>query len=461
MNFTKNNNVLNTLPKRIIGVIFSMLLTLTGHAQFSDDFSDGDFTANPSWNGTTADYTINATQQLQLNASVAGTSYLSTPHNLTNFNGKEWSCWVRQNFAGSSSNFGRIYLTSQSADLTTDPDGIYLQLGEALSTDAVRLMQRNGGVTTQICASADGTIAAAFQIGVKVIRDNAGNWSLSIDFAGGVNYSLAATGSEVTIPSGTHFGYLNTYTSGNITRFYLDNIYAGDEVVDTDPPTMISLQIVNDTQLDVTFSEAVTPATAEDVNNYDLVPVNSISTATLDGVNPALVHLQLTSPLINGNTYTLTSSGIEDVNGNASASQSLNVTYLVAEVPVPGDVIMGFITKGSGVSIHRSDCTNASDLQKHQSDRVVNVKWRTGAASIFLVNIQVEALDRASLLADVTRTLSEQHVNILSAAVSTSKDRTAFSRFTFEMADATHLDAVLAAVRSIEGVYDVYRTTNN
>jgi GTP pyrophosphokinase len=129
--------------------------------------------------------------------------------------------------------------------------------------------------------------------------------------------------------------------------------------------------------------------------------------------------------------------------------------------PVPGDLIMGFITKGSGVSIHRTDCTNAHDLQIHQLDRVVNVKWRIGASSVFLVNIQVEALDRASLLADVTRTLSDQHVNILSAAVSTSKDRTAFSRFTFEMADATHLDAVLAAVRGIEGVYDVYRTTNN
>ena len=104
---------------------------------------------------------------------------------------------------------------------------------------------------------------------------------------------------------------------------------------------------------------------------------------------------------------------------------------------------------------------NAGDLQANQADRVVTVRWRLGAGSVFLVNIQVEALDRASLLADVTRTLSEQHVNILSASVSTSKDRTAFSRFTFEMADATHLDAVLAAVRSIEGVYDVYRTTNN
>ncbi len=129
--------------------------------------------------------------------------------------------------------------------------------------------------------------------------------------------------------------------------------------------------------------------------------------------------------------------------------------------PVPGDEIMGFITKGSGVSIHRSDCVNAGDLVTNQFDRVVKVQWRVGAGSIFLVNIQVEALDRASLLADVTRTLSDQHVNILSASVSTSKDRTAFSRFTFEMADATHLDAVLAAVRTIEGVYDVYRTTNN
>jgi GTP pyrophosphokinase len=128
--------------------------------------------------------------------------------------------------------------------------------------------------------------------------------------------------------------------------------------------------------------------------------------------------------------------------------------------PVPGDAIMGFITKGNGVSVHRGDCINAADLISNQSERVVAVKWLAGAASVFLVNIQVEALDRSRLLADVTRTLSEQHVNILSAAVSTSKDRTAISRFTFEMADATHLDAVLSAVRNIEGVYDVYRTFN-
>jgi guanosine-3',5'-bis(diphosphate) 3'-pyrophosphohydrolase len=129
--------------------------------------------------------------------------------------------------------------------------------------------------------------------------------------------------------------------------------------------------------------------------------------------------------------------------------------------PVPGDEITGFITKGSGVSVHRSDCINLEDLRLNQSDRIVSVAWNSDAKSLFLVNIQVEALDRSRLLSDVTKALSDQHVNILNASVHTAKDRTAYSRFTFEMADATHLDAVLAAVRSVDGVYDVYRVTNS
>ena len=129
--------------------------------------------------------------------------------------------------------------------------------------------------------------------------------------------------------------------------------------------------------------------------------------------------------------------------------------------PVPGDQITGFITRGSGVSVHRSDCINVNDLQIHQGDRLVGVKWNLSAKSTFLVNIQVEALDRARLLSDVTKALSDQHVNILSASVLTNKDQTAISKFTFEMADASHLDSVLNSVRSIEGVYDVNRIFNN
>jgi GTP pyrophosphokinase len=94
-----------------------------------------------------------------------------------------------------------------------------------------------------------------------------------------------------------------------------------------------------------------------------------------------------------------------------------------------------------------------------QPERLVDVEWAPSASSVFLVQIQVEALDRARLLSDVTRTLSDQHVNILSASVTTSRDRIALSRFTFEMADPKHLGAVLNSVRGIEGVYDVYRVS--
>lgn len=126
--------------------------------------------------------------------------------------------------------------------------------------------------------------------------------------------------------------------------------------------------------------------------------------------------------------------------------------------PVPGDDIVGFVTRGTGVSVHQADCVNVKSLLA-EPDRMIDVEWAPTSSSVFLVQIQVEALDRSGLLSDVTRVLSEHHVNILSATVSTSSDRLALSRFVFEMGDTVHLDRLLNAVRRIEGVYDVYRVS--
>jgi GTP pyrophosphokinase len=127
--------------------------------------------------------------------------------------------------------------------------------------------------------------------------------------------------------------------------------------------------------------------------------------------------------------------------------------------PVPGDEILGFVTRGGGVSVHRTDCTNAEELRA-TPERLVEVEWAPSASSVFLVAIQVEALDRHRLLSDVTKVLADEKVNILSASVATSRDRVAVSRFSFEMGDPKHLGHVLKAVRSVEGVYDVYRVTS-
>jgi GTP pyrophosphokinase len=128
--------------------------------------------------------------------------------------------------------------------------------------------------------------------------------------------------------------------------------------------------------------------------------------------------------------------------------------------PVPGDKIVGFVTRGSGVSVHRNDCKNVLDLEQ-QPERLMDVSWAQNAKSLFLVNIQIEALDRGGLLSDVTRVLAEHHVNILSASVSTRSDRVALSRFVFEMGDPAVLEHLLNAVKRIDAVYDVYRVSNN
>jgi GTP pyrophosphokinase len=127
--------------------------------------------------------------------------------------------------------------------------------------------------------------------------------------------------------------------------------------------------------------------------------------------------------------------------------------------PVPGDDILGFVTRGGGVSVHRTDCTNAGELLD-TPERLVDVEWAPSESSVFLVAIQVEALDRHRLLSDVTKVLADEKVNILSASVTTSRDRVAVSRFSFEMGDPKHLGHVLKVVRSVEGVYDVYRVTS-
>ena len=124
--------------------------------------------------------------------------------------------------------------------------------------------------------------------------------------------------------------------------------------------------------------------------------------------------------------------------------------------PVPGDEIMGFVTRGQGVSVHRTDCPNVRTLRE-EPERLIEVTWAEGKPTSFIVAVMVEALDRTRLLSDVATMLSDNHVNILSATSATGRDRITRLRFTFELADIAHLSSVLSAVKRVEGVFDAYR----
>lgn len=363
----------------LFGVFFLTQLTCFG--QISENFSDGDFTANPTWAGTDADYTINASSQLQLdNAGAAATSYLSTPHNLANLDTKEWQFWTRQSFAPSSANFGRIYLTASSADLSTDPNGFYLQLGEAGSTDAVRLFKVVGGLDTELAAGPIGQIAASFAIGIRVVRDNLGNWSVYVDPTGGTNFGLIASATDATNLLGTHSGIMNVYTSSNSTGFYYDNIYIGAEIVDTDPPVLLSATAINSNLVDVLFDEALDQTTAETVGNYAFNPSLAVTSITLDGSNPALVHIVPSSALPNGQSYDVTATGIADVNVNVSAAQTASFAFLIAETPVAGDVVINEVMFDETPSIGLPLVEYVEIYNR--STKIFNVaNWKLGDAS--------------------------------------------------------------------------------
>lgn len=309
-------------------------------AQISDDFNDGDFTANPTWSGTNADYVVNGSQQVQLNNSIAASSYLSTAHGLSSIAAKEWKIWTRQAFSPSSSNYGRIYLTSSNADLSTDPDGFYLQLGEAGSTDAIRLFKCIGGVHTEILAGPVGQIAASFSVGIRVVRNASADWSLFIDPAGGTNYVLAGSVNDADNLLGTHFGFLNVYTVSNAAAFYYDDVYVGDEIIDTDPPVLVSAIASSATTIDVQFNEALDQISAENTSNYTLNPSLTITSAVLNGSDPSLLQLTVATPMTNGQQYTLNTNTIADIASNISGNQSTDFLYLIADTPLMGDVVI-------------------------------------------------------------------------------------------------------------------------
>ncbi len=124
--------------------------------------------------------------------------------------------------------------------------------------------------------------------------------------------------------------------------------------------------------------------------------------------------------------------------------------------PVPGDEIMGFVTRGRGISVHRTDCANARSL-RDQADRVIEVEWDHDAPAAYVVSVEVEALDRPKLLRDLADILSEHHVSILTSTSQVRPDRVARLKFEFELADPGHLDSIVSALQRVDSVYEAWR----
>ncbi|MDP4761796.1 MAG: lamin tail domain-containing protein [Crocinitomicaceae bacterium] len=310
------------------------------NAQVLDDFADGEFSSNPTWTGNSNVFIVNSSQQLQLNNVNAATSYLSIPHGLSNLQNHEWHFWLKQNFSPSSSNFGKVYLSADNNDLNLVQNGYYLQFGEANATDAIRLFKLENGISTLLCSGMDGQIANSFTVGIKVVLTSSNVWELYADLSGGMNYGLQGSFTDLNVLTGTTFGYLCTYTASNATKFFLDDVFIGSPILDVQPPQLLQATAISSSQMDALFNEALSASSANELANYAIIPFNSFVSVQQDALNPALVHLNTTFPLVNGNTYTLSTSNLSDLSGNISANQTVNFNYLISDTAINGDVII-------------------------------------------------------------------------------------------------------------------------
>jgi hypothetical protein len=338
---------------RLFSVLLLSLFCFFAKAQIvSDDFEDGDFTSNPEWTGNTTLFSVNGDNELQLDDDQENLAYLSTSTGAVSLDNREWYVWAKLSFSPSGNNNARIYLAADQADISysgtggASVNGYFLQLGESGSDDAISLYRNDADENTELIASGTaGAISSSFEIAIQVARDDAGNWTISVnnDPENSDIYILEAAGTDDTYTTLTHLGVTCKYTSSNSTNFYFDDFYFGDPFVDTDPPEVLSLDVVSSTQLELLFNEPLDQATAENTTNYNVDGFGQPAVAELDSENPALVFLTFVSDFPANEEQILTVEGVEDIDGNAIGETDIPFTFFNFDTPEPGDVIFNEI----------------------------------------------------------------------------------------------------------------------
>ena len=300
---------------------------------FQDNFSDGDFSNNPVWSGDVSKYIVSgANNELQLNdLGVTGNASLSVPASIRD--SASWEFLVRTALTTtgpSSSNRIRIYLQSNTSDFTSSTlNGYFLQIGETGSLDALDLYKVTNGTATRILRGTDGTVSGpAINSRIKISRNNSGQWTLSADHSGGNNFVNEGSVVDNTHNSGNYFGVYTTYSTTQGDKFYYDDFSISPLFVDVFPPNIISATAITSTQVDVLFDEAVNPASANVAGNYSINNAVSVLNATVDNINPALVHLDVAT-LVNLTNYQINVVDVEDLLGNAIINANANFSYLL------------------------------------------------------------------------------------------------------------------------------------
>lgn len=335
------------MTKFFLGFIlfFTPLISI---AQFTDDFSDGDFISNPVWSGDDSVYTI-VNNALRSNKTIINsTFYLSTPSTIAN--NSQWEFWVNLKFATSGSNYVDIYLTADQANLKSATlNGYFVRIGG--TSDNISLMKKTSGANVGLISGTNGVVASSSNniIKIKVTRDASNLFTLNREFTTGTltgNYTTEGTVTDATFTTSAFFGVSVTQSTASFfQKHFFDDFYTGPIILDTTSPTIISSAATSVNTADVLFSESVDQTTAETITNYNVSnTIGTPASAIRDAVNHALVHLSFAGNFTSGTNYIVTVNNVNDIAGNTLAANSTgNFTYMVLEAAASKDLVINEI----------------------------------------------------------------------------------------------------------------------
>ncbi|PSR02867.1 MAG: hypothetical protein BRD50_06750, partial [Bacteroidetes bacterium SW_11_45_7] len=319
----------------IILVLLLISVFAWSQSSFTDDFSDGDFTANPQWLGDTAKFIVNPNNQLQSNGpQVTDEAVLYTP--VTPADSTIWEFHVEYDFNPSGSNFSEVVLSSDQPSLSGSYNGYYVSIGG--SNDKVSLYIQQGGTSTKLIDGQDDVLDdSPISVSVKVSRDTFGKWRLWRDTSGtGNNYKLEGSATDKTHQNGNFFGLFLDYTSTRHDKFFFDDFSITNTVVDTTGPAIQDLVAPTNTTVRMFFNVPVKKGPAENPSNYSIDQgIGQPSSATLSS-NRTMVELTLSNQLSLGTTYELTAQNQTDLSQNTSTSLIKTFTFYQAQ---PDDIV--------------------------------------------------------------------------------------------------------------------------
>ena len=298
--------------------------------QFTDDFSDGDFTTNPTWAGD-CDKFIIENGLLRLNDTGAGMAYLATESSV--ISNTQWDFWIRIAFTPSDNNHPRVYLASNTSDLSGALSGYFLQIGKTGGDNKRLYFYRQDGSESTLLMTGSMNIADGTNnvMRVRVVRDGSGFWQFFADPSGQNMFIPQGGASDNTYTTTAWFGIRCTYTSSNSNRFYFDDFRVGD-IIPEDPPYVRRLQVVSPNTLDVVFSRIITPNSATNPQNYfvDDGPGHPLVVA-VDDQHPFMARLLFAGNFLENHLYKIDISGVESPDGQMMEPYAGSFVHYVSQ----------------------------------------------------------------------------------------------------------------------------------